>query len=219
MARDVGSPEEPALRLVALVPMRHASERIPGKNYREVAGRPLYAYILESLLGCPEIELIVVDTDSPPVREGVAKAFPEVRLLDRPEDLRAADIPMNQIIAHDVTVVPAELYLQTHSTSPLLRPATISAAIQAFRNAPDHDSLLSVTALYARLWSPEGEPINHDPGRLLRTQDLPPVYLENSCLYVFRRDRFWSLATESADVRSSSFWIKTKHGMWTGKAI
>jgi CMP-N-acetylneuraminic acid synthetase len=170
--------------------MRHQSERVPGKNMRQVAGRPLYAYILETLLHCPEIDRIVVDTDSPPIREGVTGLFPDVLLLDRPQHLRSADIPMNAIIEHDVQAVPAEAYLQTHSTNPLLQARTISAAIADFRRDDDHDSLFSVTPVQVRLWSSQGAPINHDPDTLLRTQDLPPVYQENSCLYLFRREAF-----------------------------
>jgi CMP-N-acetylneuraminic acid synthetase len=176
--------------LVALVPMRHHSERVPGKTYRMVADRPLYAYILDTLLACPEVDRIVVDTDSPIVSEGLAREFPQVQLLQRPEALQADDIPMNRIIAHDVAAVPAEHYLQTHVTNPLLRPETISAAIGAFRNDSEHDSLFSVTPVHVRLWSAEGTAINHDPDRLLRTQDLLPVYQENSCLYLFSRDVF-----------------------------
>jgi CMP-N-acetylneuraminic acid synthetase len=170
--------------------MRHTSERVPGKNYRIVAGRPLYAYILETLLACPDINRIVVDTDSETIRDGVRQGFPQVMVLERPAHLRSGDIPMNAIIAHDIDAVPAEAYLQTHSTNPLLRPQTVTAAIRAFREDDGHDSLFSVTPMHVRLWTAGGQPINHDPERLLRTQDLPPVYQENSCLYLFRRDVF-----------------------------
>lgn len=173
--------------IVALVPMRHHSERVPGKNYRPVAGKPLYAYILDVLHQVPEVSQIVVDTDSPTIRDGVAERFPSVRILERPEELRGDAVPMNDILVHDAGQVPAGLYLQTHSTNPLLRPATITRAIAAFRAAPDHDSLFSVTRVQARLWSPEGRPINHNPAELLRTQDLPAVFLENSCLYLVGR--------------------------------
>jgi hypothetical protein len=67
--------------VVALVPMRHHSERVPGKNYRPLGGRPLYEHILTTLGACPEIEQIVVDTDSPVIREGVSRDFPRVRLV------------------------------------------------------------------------------------------------------------------------------------------
>jgi len=155
-----------------------------------VAGRPLYAYILETLSACPEIDRIVVDTDSPRIREGVSREFPLVMLLDRPEHLRGGDVSMNDVLLHDVEQVPAEVYLQTHSTNPLLRPRTVSRAIEAFRSDRDHDTLFSVTRVNVRLWSSDGAALNHDPGTLLRTQDLPPVYQENSCLYLFRRESF-----------------------------
>jgi CMP-N-acetylneuraminic acid synthetase len=92
------------------------------------------------------------------------------------------------VLLHDVDVVDAELYLQTHSTNPLLRAETISKALAAFDEAADFDSLFTVTALQTRLWTPDGQAINHDPHVLLRTQDLPPVMEENSCLYLFSAD-------------------------------
>jgi CMP-N-acetylneuraminic acid synthetase len=119
--------------VVALVPMRHHSERVPGKNYRLVAGRPLYAYILETLLSCPEIEQVAVDTDSPVIQEGVARLFPSVRLIERPEHLRGGEVPTNDVIRHDIQVVPSRFYLQTHTTNPLLRPETVSLANRPFR--------------------------------------------------------------------------------------
>lgn len=175
-------------RVVALVPMRDKSERVPGKNYRELAGRPLFHHILLSLQGCPEITDIVVDTDSDTIKKGVAQHFPDVLVLDRPEELRRGEIPMNTILFHDTEMVPADFYLQTHSTNPLLRSQTISVALAAFFVAyPEIDSLFGVTELHTRLYDAEGRPLNHDPSELLRTQDLAPVYEENSCLYIFTR--------------------------------
>ena len=175
-------------RVVALVPMRHSSERVPGKNYRELAGRPLYAHIIRTLLDSGVVDQVVVDTDSPTVTEGMASAFPEVLVLERPEHLRAGEVPMNDVILHDIGQVPADLYLQTHTTNPLLRPETVRKAVETFTGSPEHDSLFTVTALHTRLWSQDGKPMNHDPKVLLRTQDLPPVYEENSNLYLFSGD-------------------------------
>lgn len=178
-------------RVVALVPMRHVSERVPGKNYRLLAGRPLYAHILDTLCRCPELAEVVVDTDSPVIWEGVQRAFPKVRLIERPGRLRGGGISTNEIILHDIGVVEARFYLQTHCTNPLLRSETVSAAIAAFlATFPDHDSLFSVTRLQRRLWDAQVRPVNHDPTVLLRTQDLPPLYEENSCLYLFERETF-----------------------------
>lgn len=173
-------------RIAALVPMRHSSERVPGKNYRPLGGRPLFHHIVEALRSCPEVDEVVIDTDSETIRADAARSFPEVRLLERPEHLRDGAIPMNDVLLHDIGRVEADLYLQTHSTNPLLRPATISAAIRRFLKERDaHDSLFGVTRLQTRLWTADGRPLNHDPAVLLRTQDLDPVYEENSCIYLF----------------------------------
>jgi len=174
------------MKFAALVPMRHHSQRVPGKNYRPLAGKPLFHHILETLLAVPEIEAVAVDTDSEPVMEGLRAHFPQVRIIDRPESLRADDVPMNAILIHDAEQVSADFYLQTHSTNPMLRPETVSRAIQSFlAEYPAHDSLFSVTRLQTRLYDREGRAINHHPGELIQTQDLPPVYEENSCLYIF----------------------------------
>ena len=179
------------MRLVALVPMRHTSERVPGKNYREMAGKPLYTYILETLLDCDAIESVVVDTDSPVILQGLHEGYPQVRTLERPEQLCDGDIPMNDIIKHDLEQINAEFYLQTHSTNPLLSPTTIQRAIDAFFDAyPSKDSLFSVTRIKTRLWSGDDQPLNHDPAELIRTQDLPPIFEENSCVYIFSHEVF-----------------------------
>jgi len=175
-------------RIVALVPMRHSSERVPGKNYRPLGGRPLFHHIIEALRACPEIAEIVIDTDSDTIRTDAAASFPDVRVVERPEHLRAGTVPMNDILLHDIGRVEADLYLQTHSTNPLLRAATISDAIGRFLGAgADHDSLFGVTRLQTRLWTADGRPLNHDPAVLLRTQDLGRIFEENSCIYLFTR--------------------------------
>lgn len=176
-------------KIAALVPMRHESLRVPGKNYRNIAGKPLYAWIIETLLAVPEIDLILVDTDSEPIIEGLRQNYPSVRTILRPEALRADTIPMNEILLHDTAQLKADLYLQTHSTNPLLKSGTISRAIHAFQEAwPEKDSLFGVTRWQTRLYDADGRAINHNPRELLRTQDLPPVYEENSTLYLFTRE-------------------------------
>ena len=173
-------------RVVALVPMRHHSERVPGKNYRSFAGKPLYHHIINSLLLCPFIHQVVVDTDSPIIMKDISEHFPEVQVIERPKHLRADTIPMNDVLLNEVKMVEADFYLQTHSTNPLLRSETISNAIEVFlNNYPMYDSLFSVTKVQTRLWDSLARPINHNPAILLRTQDLPPVYEENSCIYLF----------------------------------
>jgi CMP-N-acetylneuraminic acid synthetase len=175
-------------RIAALIPMRHHSERVPEKNYRPFAGRPLYHHIVLSLLQCPAVDKVIIDTDSPFIMDDASRHFPQIQLLERPEHLIADTISMNDVLLNSVTQVAADYYLQTHSTNPLLRSDTISRAVRAFLDAfPAHDSLFSVTRIQSRMWDSSGAAVNHDPSVLLRTQELQPLYEENSCLYIFTR--------------------------------
>ena len=98
---------------------------------------------------------------------------------------------MNTIIAYDLSQLPGEHFLQTHSTNPLLTTETIDAGIELyFDNLGTYDSLFTVTRHNARFYRGDGSPINHNPQEMLRTQDLPPTLEENSNLYVFSRESF-----------------------------
>lgn len=188
------------MRIAAFVPMRHHSVRVVGKNYRLMNGKPLYHYIMETLLQVKEIDEVVVDTDSEVVIEGLAKDFPQVKTLLRPENLRADDVPMNEILVYDTGQIKADYYLQTHSTNPLLRPETVSAAIKALiEKSYAYDSLFSVTEVKKRFWDELVRPINHNPNIMLRTQDLPPIYEENSCLFIFTREVLMQKRTRIGD--------------------
>lgn len=176
-------------KIAALVPMRHSSERVKGKNYRDFAGKPLYHRVINALLACDAISEVVIDTDSPTILEDAAAHFPKVTLLERPEHLRAGEIPMNDVILNSLSQLEADFFMQTHSTNPLLSPESVQRGVDIFlENYPIYDSLFSVTRLQTRLWDPLSRAVNHNPNILLRTQDLPPIYEENSCLYIFSED-------------------------------
>lgn len=175
------------MKVAALVPMRHSSERVPGKNYRPLGDKPLYQWIVDTLLAVDAIGEVVIDTDSPTITDQVGAAYGDrVRVLVRPEHLRAGEIPMNDVLLNTVRQLDADFFLQTHSTNPFLKASTIATAMQRFADAQgDYDSLFSVTRIQARLWDQHVQAVNHDPAVLLRTQDLDPIYLENSCMYLF----------------------------------
>ncbi|MBA2725990.1 MAG: acylneuraminate cytidylyltransferase family protein [Actinobacteria bacterium] len=177
------------MSVAAIVPMRHSSSRVVGKNYRPLAGKPLYRHIVESLLAANGITEVVIDTDSELLWEDAARHFPDVRLLERPPHLADEMVSMNDVLLNTVKHVDADIYFQTHSTNPLVRPSSIDAAIDAFvEGRPEYDSLFTVTPVYKRFWTSAGKPVNHNPDRLLRTQDLPPIMEENSCMYIFERE-------------------------------
>ncbi len=177
-------------RVVALVPMKAHSERVANKNVRLFAGRPLYEHILETLEQTPAVDRVIVDTDSDTIAQNAPESFSKVAVLVRPVELRGDHMSMNNVIAHDVDQVPGDIYVQTHATNPLLSSDTIGAALERFVGSHEHDSLFSVNSYYSRFYHLDGRPINHDPQKLIRTQDLPPVFEENSCIFVFTKRSF-----------------------------
>jgi len=180
-----------AQSISAIVPMRNNSERILNKNIRSFNGKPLYHYIINNLIDCEIFDSVIIDTNIDAVKGEAPKNFPQVIIIDRPDHLKAGEIPMNLVLHHSLQQVDSEFILQTHSTNPLLGKQTIIKAVEAFQsNYPKNDSLFSVTQLQMRFWDCETKPINHNPGELLRTQDMEPMYFENSCIYIFNREKF-----------------------------
>jgi CMP-N-acetylneuraminic acid synthetase len=166
--------------------MRHNSERVPGKNYRPLAGMPLYHHVIRTLTTVSDIDSIVIDTDSNFITEDCAENFPHVQVLLRPEHLRDGATAMNDVLMNTLEQVSADVVIQTHSTNPFLKADTIAAALKLFYGrGREFDSLFSVTRLQARLWDGNTRPVNHDPSVLLRTQDLAPLFVENSCFFIF----------------------------------
>ena len=71
--------------IVALMPMRHTSVRVKGKNYRPFGdGRPLYRHTLDKLVACPDIDCVVINTDSPLLTEEIESHYDNVIVLQRP---------------------------------------------------------------------------------------------------------------------------------------
>ncbi|MEX2375898.1 MAG: acylneuraminate cytidylyltransferase family protein [Dehalococcoidia bacterium] len=175
--------------VTALVPMKAHSERVPSKNVRPFVGRPLFHWIMETLRSSSYVGDIVVNTDCETIARQAEELFGAV-VLWRPEHLLGDMVGIQPLIEWDLQHTDGDLYLQTHSTNPLLTADTIDRAVETFCGQDEHDSLFTVTELYTRLFWSDGRPLNHDPDHMLRTQDLDPVLEENSCIYIFPRETF-----------------------------
>lgn len=183
--------------IVALLPMKAHSARVSSKNFRNFAGKPLYRWILDSLLEVPEISKVVINTDARDILEesGILEISGNSRVLirDRRSEICGDFVSMNLVLADDIEAVSAETYLMTHTTNPLLSAASIRMAIETYRVgiANDQgDSLFAVNRIQSRFYREDCTPINHDPDNLIRTQDLDPWYEENSNLYIFSKSSF-----------------------------
>jgi CMP-N-acetylneuraminic acid synthetase len=185
---------QPRKGVVALLPMKAHSERVSGKNFRDFAGKPLYRWILDTLLSLPEVDMVVINTDARPILEA-RNPIGSARILirDRKPELCGDQVSMNLILADDIAQIAAETYLMTHATNPLLQAETIRAAVSAFEKAKAEgqaDSLFTVRKFQTRFYRADGSAVNHDPKNLIRTQDLEPWYEENSNLYIFTPESF-----------------------------
>lgn len=180
--------------IVALLPMKANSERVKGKNFRDFCGKPLFAWILDTLLEVEEIDEVVINTDARHIlAENGLTDGERVTIRDRKPEICGDMVSMNMVLADDVDNVDAQIYLMTHTTNPLMSADTVRGALAAYRAAVAEgkaDSLFTVDKVQTRFYRADNSPVNHDPDNLVRTQDLEPWFEENSNLYIFSRDSF-----------------------------
>jgi CMP-N-acetylneuraminic acid synthetase len=183
------------MRIVALLPMKANSERVKGKNFRDFGGKPLFKWVLDTLLSVAEIDLIVINTDARHILAEYGLIDNErILIRDRNEEICGDLISMNLIIKDDIKNIDADIYLMTHTTNPFLSRHSVQAAIKKFQRtvkAGGADSLFTVNKVQDRFYDIDVQPINHDPANLIRTQDLDPWYQENSNLYLFSKESFY----------------------------
>lgn len=177
--------------MIALVPIKEHSERVPGKNFRDFCGEPLFHHILKTLDRVYAVDQIVIDTDSCRIASEAPGLSRKIQIIHRPAELCGDQISTNRIFEYDLSQTDGDLYIQTHTTNPILKTETISRALTKFISIEhEYDSLFSVNRHQSRFYTHEGIAVNHNPNELIRTQDLDPVYEENSSLYIFTKESF-----------------------------
>jgi len=176
--------------------MKAHSARVKSKNFRMIAGKPLFRWILDTLTSVSEIDQVVINTDARDIlaSEGLKHGDYDGRVIirDRPEEICGDFVSMNLVLENDIDNVPSDIYFMTHTTNPLLSPETIREMIEKYHAGLDKgkDSLFAVNHLQTRFYTEDVSPINHDPDNLIRTQDLPPYFEENSVGYFFSKESF-----------------------------
>jgi len=177
--------------------MKAHSARVKSKNFRMIAGKPLFRWILDTLCATPEIDKVVINTDARSIlaKNGLSDGDYDGKVLirDRKPEICGDFVSMNLVLADDIADIASDYYLMTHTTNPLLRTETIRKMIADFiakEGEGAADSLFTVNRHQTRFYTPEGAAINHDPNNLIRTQDLPPYLEENSVCYLFTANSF-----------------------------
>ena len=124
------------MKICIIVPIKHNSERVPGKNFRDFNGKPLFHIVLNTLLKSKYINHIYIDTNSPIVMESIKTDFKDtmISIYERPLELHSGDTPTNVLLENIITKMNLDYdyYLQTHVTNPLLKVETIDECIKTF---------------------------------------------------------------------------------------
>jgi CMP-N-acetylneuraminic acid synthetase len=170
--------------VTAIVPIRKNSERLPNKNFRDFNGQPLYYWIFDTLRNVDEVDRVVVNTDSEEIITKVPEEF-DVEISERPKRFFGDDTTQN-IVQYEVDRLESDIYLQTFCTNPLLRSDSVAGAVQKFVNEPC-DSLFTVTRHQSRMFTSDFTPINHNTHNRIPTQELSPIYEDNSNVYLFTK--------------------------------
>ena len=185
---------EAKIKAVFLLPMKRNSDRVKGKNFRNFAGKPLYLWMLETAANLDFIDSVIINTDAQDLIDTSLMDIGSSKVIvrQRRAEICGDFVSMNEIIKDDIEAVDADVYLMSHTTNPLLCGKTISNAFYKYlgERSNGKDSLFSVNKIQTRFYDLGGNPLNHNPSELIRTQDLEPMYEENSCLYIFSRKSF-----------------------------
>lgn len=171
---------------VALVPLRGGSKSIPDKNIREIAGKPLCAWVLEAACHSGMFSQVVVSTDSDKIISVVRGLGLPVEIIRRPDELATDSASTESVMLHAAQVLSFDVLVTIQATSPLVTSHDLRAACECF-SSNGYDSLLSAIRVKRFYWSEDGNALNYDPIQRPRRQDFSGSFMENGAFYMTRR--------------------------------
>ena len=179
---------EDIVKIVALVPSRLSSNSVPTKNIKELGDVPLVNYTVKTLNKIDAIDKIFIYASEPSITEHIGKGL-KYTYLERPSYLDSDDTSSQDIIREFLGKVDADIVVLWHITSPFLKAKTIKECLDRVLSG-EYDSAFTAFELKTFCWY-MGKPLNYDldvptPKR----RDLHPVIVEQSALYVFKREVF-----------------------------
>lgn len=176
------------MKVTAFIPSRLNSERLPQKNIKLLGGIPLINYSIRALNKAKGIEDIVLFASEPSICGSVEKGL-KYSYLERPSSLDTQDASIQDIIREFLKRYDTDIIVLLHVTSPFLKPQTISECVSKVVEGP-YDSAFTAYEFKKFAWF-RGKPLNYSLEKSIpRTQDIEPVLMEQSSLYVFKKDLF-----------------------------
>jgi CMP-N,N'-diacetyllegionaminic acid synthase len=157
----------------ALVAVRSGSVRVQNKNIRPFCGSTLLELRVKQLLEIEDLADVVVNSNDPAMLEMAADLGASTVL--REPYFASNTVSMSEVYVNMAEAMDCTDILYANVTNPLVKSESYMSAIESYRNLDsDHDSLASVCPVKEFLWL-EGKPINYDPARQPRSQDLPDI--------------------------------------------
>ena len=170
--------------VIAMVPVRAGSTRVPNKNTRPFGGTSLLQLKLELLKKVVGITRIVVSTDCDISADMALKEGAEVQW--RNEYYAGSDVTNDQHWLHIAQTTPGDIVFLAQVTSPLLRVSSMQAALKAFLRFGTHDSINSVSAEKKFLWK-DTKPINYNMDATPKSQNLPEIVSLNFAITIISK--------------------------------
>lgn len=173
------------MKIVSVVPIKTNNERLPGKNTKELGKKPLFRYILETLLSEERIaERYLYSSD-----EKLKEMLPDgIRFLKRDPVLDLPESNFHQIFDAFSSEIKADIYVYAHATAPYITKETLVKCVTAVEKR-GFDSAFTAEKIQDFLWR-DGLPLNFDARHIPRSQDLPVVFRETSGVYVFKAETY-----------------------------
>ena len=169
------------LKVAAFIPIKSNSERVKGKNFKVLAGKKLYEYIIEHAIEANVFDCIYVDTNSEEIEQYAKSKGCEV--IARKEELAQNTANGNDLLNHHYECFPVyDYYFQLFATAPFLQPESIKNAVNTLINSTIYDSCFTAIRHQGFFWL-NNQSINYRPCVLPRSQDMAPMVEETTGLY------------------------------------
>lgn len=182
-------------KVLAIIPARGGSKELPGKNIKELCGKPLIAWTIEQAKSCSDIDRVIVSTDDENIAKVAKKYGAEVPFM-RPAELANDTASTINVIFHAIDWFKKhedyrpEYILLLQPTSPLREVEDIRAAIQTLKDK-NARAVVSVCETDHHPWWSNTLPENSSMKDFLkpkilnkRRQDLPVFYRLNGAIYL-----------------------------------
>ncbi|WP_323754041.1 acylneuraminate cytidylyltransferase family protein [Marinobacter sp.] len=174
-----------------VIPARGGSKGLPGKNIRNLVGKPLIYWTIDQALQSESADMVVVSTDDRDIAR-VSEAC-GATVIARPQEISGDEASTESAVRHVIQTlagqgIEPDNIILLQCTSPIRSELDIDKAFSLYvrRKA---DSLLSVVPCHKFLWSRSsdgfGVPENYKPGSRPRRQDLTNSFQENGSIYIF----------------------------------